>query len=128
MNLKGLTTNLFVTDMDRSLAFYRDLLGLPVVMSMNLGDNVGWSMLSNGSATLMLQTVESVKDDMPWEAGKPISGSFTFHCDVENVDDSYGELAGKAPISFEMRETSYGAREFGVHDPDGYSVTLSQMG
>lgn len=128
MHLKDLSPNLMVADMDRTLAFYKDLLGLEIGMSVPHGDGIGWAMLTNGSITVMVETVEGMKGDLPHEAQKTIGGSFQLYCEVDDIDAAYRTLSGKAPILFELRETFYGAREFGVSDPDGYSVTFAQQG
>ena len=67
MNIHGVTTLLQVFDMDRSVAFYRDVLGFAVVSTYEPEDHFYWAMLKLGDITLMLNAAyeDDVRPPLP---------------------------------------------------------------
>jgi catechol 2,3-dioxygenase-like lactoylglutathione lyase family enzyme len=66
--------NLMVSDMQASIAFYRDLLGFTLAFALDsergmhddpVGKPIVFASLKWGEAELMLQTVESLAEDLP---------------------------------------------------------------
>src|SRR5688500_17844818 len=53
IDIRGLAPLLGVFDMQRSVRFYRDVLGFELV-STSAGDDFGWALLRRGGAELML--------------------------------------------------------------------------
>ncbi len=65
--------NLMVTDMGRSIAFYRDIIGLTLTMTVSPdhevdwpgdGDDAAFATFDWDGAQLMLQTVASLADEL----------------------------------------------------------------
>ncbi len=126
--------NLMVTDMARSVAFYRDKLGMAVDMSVGAdrsfvqggeaADNAVFTVLTWDGAQLMLQTVASLAGDVPAfstdQAPTP-SGTVYFR---GFVPDAVAEKLSADEIVKGPETSWYGMRELYVRDPDGHILCL----
>ena len=108
------TIVLIVKDMDRSVAFYRDVIGLKLEMHTPY-----WSSLSAGNILLGLHPEsEKVK------AQPGMGCSFGF--EVEDIHSAVQELkSGGARVQVEPKHEDFGWLAI-VADPDGYPVQLAQ--
>ena len=126
--------NLLVADMDRSIAFYRDLLGMEVTMSVDAEQGYSEGELRPGSifaglqwqgAQIMLQTRDSLREELTEvEVGAP--GGIWGTVFIRGYDPS--EVAAEAAPEAVIRGpevTWYGMRELTLRDPDGHLVTLA---
>ena len=128
VEMRKITANLMVGDVDASVAFYRDLLGFEVAMSVPEEGQLDWAMMVNGGAEIMFQSKSSFSDDFPPLAERPIGASIILYIDVVNVKALYEKVAGKAKLLVDLHETFYGATEFAIEDPDGYVLAFAQQG
>ena len=113
-----------VRDMRRSLAFYRDLLGMDVVASWPDSPAVpGWAALGAGAARLMLHEGHHRRDERTFVSG----GTITMSLYVDGLDAIHSALvsAGARPTSIERMP--YGARECYLNDPDGHELALVEF-
>lgn len=121
--MKTLTANLIVEAIEPCLPFWLERLGFEKVDEVKMGDRLGFVILKNGGAQVMLQTVASVKDDVaPIAAGPHRS---TLYVVVERLEDVKKKL-GDWPLVVPERTTFYGAKEVIVADPAGNFVFLSE--
>lgn len=105
--------SLQVSDMDRSRAFYCDVLGLPAAPSSPPGVQV----IGTQPVSMALRT------DVTPKAGSAGHG-VTLWIAVEDVDALYEKVtAGGAKPEGSPAEGPFG-RMFTVADPDGYRLTL----
>ena len=81
----GLTCSLGVTDLDRSIAWYRDLLGFSLLYRR---DDIAWCELSTGVERVNVGLSERR------EAGGPGGATLTFG--VKDLDDAKAELDGQS--------------------------------
>ncbi len=103
-----------VKNLDRSVAFYRDVLGLKFTMQQPK-----WAQFDCGNIQLGLHPEgEEVK-------ASPTSGcTFAFY--VDNIDKTVRELkANGAKMLSEVRQEEFGLWAL-VADPDGYGIQLVQ--
>lgn len=80
-----------VSDMRRSVAFYRDVLGIPLRF-----ESPGWSELETGATTLALHVAPrrvAAADDATLEG--PIAGRCSIGFSVESLDATYSELRSR---------------------------------
>jgi predicted enzyme related to lactoylglutathione lyase len=103
---------LYVSEIERSVGFYRDLLGIPLE-----GDDDWQEASLDGTRFALHRTHEGI--------GEPSSG--TIHVNLEVADlDAAAERLRAAGVEFEetMREEWGAAAK--VVDPDGYELFLFQ--
>jgi lactoylglutathione lyase len=109
----------FVSDMARSVAFYRDLIGLKLRM-----ESPEWSEFETGGCTLALHKSPGGVSPKVEEGKIPAA-----HChpgfNVEDIDAFAArmEQAGVAVMQPVKRE-EFGARMGAWRDPDGLPVTV----
>ena len=116
-------TMVVVSDMQRSVEFYRDKLGIPLKFQ-----SPDWTEFQTGATTLALHG-SGVSPTAP-PAGDPTkqAGSCSIGFNVEDVDKTYRELREKA-ILFVMPPTQRegeGIRLAVCVDPDGLAIAFAQ--
>jgi len=114
-------------DLQASLAFYRDVLGLDVLMTVPDAAPYEWAMLGRGASPLLqLQTRESVAGDLPDMAERELGGGVMLFLKVGGVAALRDRVEGHAPVRKDLHETFYGTREFAAEDPSGVVVVFAE--
>ncbi|MBC7098358.1 VOC family protein [Candidatus Bipolaricaulota bacterium] len=106
---------LTVADLARAVAFYRDLLGLP--LKYRFPDYAGFDV---GGVELGLKTWGGLE---PPRKGEPVVNFL-----VDDIDRAYAELSAKG-VSFAKgpEETPWGGRIALFQDPDGNTLQLTEI-
>ena len=117
-------TMVVVSDMARSVEFYRDKLGIPLKF-----ETPEWTEFQTGTTTLALHGGGVARTGPP--AGDPSkqAGSCSIGFNVEDVDKTYQELQAKG-IRFVMPPTQRegeGIKLAVAIDPDGLPVSFAQL-
>lgn len=127
----GLTPLIFVFDMPRSLAFYRDLLGFEVVsaspeVETNEGRFSHWMWLRSAGAEVMLNTQydSNERPPEPPETG-PMEVQFYIGC--TDLDAAYRELTNRGLRAEPPKLASYGLKAFSAQDPDGHLIVFQEV-
>jgi lactoylglutathione lyase len=110
----------YVSDMQRSVAFYRTVLGLPLKFT-----SPGWSEFDTGSLTLALHYGGgTVLAEQP---GRPPAGVAHLAFVVGDIQSTYEALqAMGASFSLPPQIQVTGNTIAVLHDPDGFGITLQQ--
>ena len=110
----------FVSDMKRSVAFYRDVIGLPLRF-----ESPGWSEFATDGATLALHAARvsgAPSDDPQLEPAGQCRPGFS----VANLDEFHQRMVEhKVPCIQEPKET-FGARIAQYQDPDGLTISIGE--
>lgn len=131
MKFTDVTPNLIVSDIDRSLAFYRDVLGFSVTATVPDAAPFVFVWLQRDDVNVFLNTVGSVKE-LPALAARPIGGTNTLFMMIEagspseGIDALFDLVKSKARVVMPLKDQFYGMREFGIEDPDGYVIFAAQ--
>lgn len=115
-SVEKLVPHLSVSDMERSLAFYRDGLGFEMTQSWKPQDRILWCWLKRGGAELMLGQHDSgalLQNPAPGAAYYFICGDAAA---LREELLSRGLKPGKAFVAF------YGMKQVNIKDPDGYDL------
>ena len=117
-----LIPSLGVSDIDRSVAFYREFFGFKVEDWYEAQGRLTWCWLKAGGAELMLQQLSA---DQQIRLNPAIGQSWVMYIRPQDIDATHARLKRAGfPLS-DLVRTSYGARECFVSDPDGYELWLS---
>ncbi len=111
----------FVTDLERSLRFYTDTLG----MEIDYTDNTGWVQFKSGDDVSL--AIERCAADHE-EFGSRVVGRFVgVTLIIERMSDTYAELSHKG-IEFlgAPEKQSWGGTLVHLKDPDGNILTLME--
>lgn len=119
---RKLIPSLGVSDIDRSVGFYRQFFGFRVVDSYEVEGHMAWCWLQVGGADLMLQQLSA---DQQITLNPAIGQSWCIYIRPDDLGGLHAQLARAGfPVS-EISRTSYGASEFFLSDPDGYELWIS---
>ncbi|MGI9607260.1 MAG: VOC family protein [Acidimicrobiales bacterium] len=131
----SITANLMVSDMEASLRFYHERIGLPMAFTVDGDQNtdmpgvikpgVVFASLRAGEAEMMLQERASMAEDAPAafsESDTP-GGTLSLYFRVDDVDEVVARL-GEVDVVKPLQLTWYGMKEIWVRDPDGYVITV----
>jgi uncharacterized glyoxalase superfamily protein PhnB len=111
-----------VNDVEKSLAWYRDVLGFVVEDRWEQHGKLTGVQLGAGSVTFMLG-----QDD--WKKGRDRKKGegFRLHCtttqDVDALAERIEVRGGK--LDQEPRDQPWGMRDFALTDPDGFKITIA---
>mgnify|MGYP006277581007 CR=1 FL=1 len=122
-----LTPNLVVADVGRSIAFYRDVLGMTLTRTVPDEGPFVFASLDNGPVEIFLNALDAAVAEYPAFGQRPVGGTLTQFIEVKNVRAMWEALQGKAPVIFPLEKKWYGVTEFAIADPDGYIITFAEM-
>jgi lactoylglutathione lyase len=112
-----------VFEMGRSVAFYRDTLGLPLKF-----ESPGWSEFQTGATTLALHAAAPRAAGEDGAHAGPAAGTCSIGFSVENLDATYAELQSRG-VRFVMTPTDQaneGIRLAVCLDPDGLAISFAE--
>jgi len=126
MQIKKLTPNLIVRNVEASLKFYREVLGLESGMTVPEQAPYVFGSVTNGAVEIFFNDQKVVAAEYPKLAAS-IGASLTLYMEVDNLDAVLDRVkkAG-AKISMPVTEQFYGMKEFAFEDGDGYTITIAQ--
>lgn len=108
--------------MEKTLAFYQQLLQFVVVNKREKNDELYWAHIMHGDITLMLQSV----DPQHPETGLNKKPNITIYFFVNNINELHHYIKAKYNDVSEIVETDYQTFEFDLTDPEGNTVTVGQ--
>jgi len=109
----------FVSDMARSVAFYRDVIGLPLRF-----ESPGWTEFQTEGATLALHQSEgSAAGDA---SGMGVPGSCRPGLAVPDLDAFHRRMTEHGVRCVQEPREAFGARLAQYADPDGLAISVSQ--
>jgi catechol 2,3-dioxygenase-like lactoylglutathione lyase family enzyme len=110
----------FVGDMQRSITFYHDVLGLPLKFS-----SPGWTEFNTGVTTIALHTTSG--DGSAQKVSFPQPGNAQIGFMVDDIQSAYEALKAQgASFSLPPQKQNSGAILAVLNDPDGLGITLQQ--
>jgi len=117
-------SRIIVSDLKRSVEFYRDVLGVP--LKFEAGD---WAEFATLGTRLALKAGAPPVAGMPEKSadGKPIAGRVGIAFEVKNLDQVYRDLTARG-VRFVQPPTDeeHGGRIATLLDPDGLEIALGE--
>ncbi len=134
--LSKITTNLVVPSVDDALDFYERILGFGLVMGVPAGSQeivtarvgdtpLAFAVIKCDDVEIMLQSQESLSQELPGLKGQSIGGSVTLYIRVADARKLYYNIHRKVTILKDLHTTFYGAEEFYIRDCNGYVLTFA---
>jgi len=124
--ISKLTPNLVVADVDRSVAFYRDVLGFEVQVTVPDTGPFVFAAVTSGTVEIFLNARDAAVAEYPAFRDRPVGGTLTLFLEVTGVDAAHEKLGGKVQIVMPLEKKWYGSTEFAFLDPDGYVITFAE--
>lgn len=116
--MKMLWTTVNVTDLDKSLAFYKDIFGAEPNRRFQPAPGLEIAFLGDGEAQLELIQ----NDNFPEGLYRGLSLGF----DVESVDEKKAELEEKGYETSPVESPNPHVKFFFTKDPDGVSIQFAE--
>ena len=115
-----------VTDLDRSLDFYRDRLGFPEMLRLKNEDGSTWLVYLRITDDHYLEIFPGAENDRApgWNANGVNHLCFT----IEDLDATTGRIkAAGIALTSEIKQGLDGNRQAWIEDPDGNCIELMEM-
>jgi len=124
-----LTPNLIVSSVEKSVEFYRDLLGFAVEQTVppDGGGPLAFASLTNGPVRVFFNSTESAYAEHPAFAQQKIGGTLTQFLEVVDIKSAYESLKDRVKVVTPLHLQWYGVWEFNIADPDGYLITFAEL-
>ena len=123
LRLRGIAPSLTATDLQRSIAFYRDVLGFMVGDEWREKGVLIGVELHAGAVTFMLN-----QDDFAKGRDRLKGVGTRLYCstaqDIDRFASQIRERGGM--LDQEPKDMPWGARVFMISDPDGFKLTFQQ--
>ncbi len=110
----------FVSDMRRAVAFYRDTLGLPLRF-----ESANWTEFGTDGATLALHHAGGVGRQFGGPS-EPSAGSCRPGFQVTDLDQFHGRMVAHGVPCVQEPKTVFGARVAQYTDPDGLVFSVGE--
>jgi lactoylglutathione lyase len=121
-----LSPNIGVKSVNESVDFYTNILGFRKIVSVPETGVLDWAMLQRESVTVMFQEEKNLVNEYKELAGKPVGGFLTFYITLKGFNSFYESVKDKVTVSKQPHQTFYGAMEFAIIDPNGYTITFAE--
>jgi uncharacterized glyoxalase superfamily protein PhnB len=123
--VRKLTPVLVVEEIEPSLRFWTERLGLEATVQVPHDDRLGFVILAGNGVELMYQSHASVRSDIPSFAEMGAGEATALFVEVADLDAVERAMTG-AEVILPRRTTFYGMREIGVREPGGHVVIFAQ--
>jgi uncharacterized glyoxalase superfamily protein PhnB len=123
--MESLSPNIFVTDMNATIAFYK-LLGFDLAMSVpEEGPDLVWAMMVKGNVSFMFQTFDSLNNEFP-EISRTDGASLLLYIKLKGIRAFFEDIKDKVTVLKGLEKTFYGATEFSILDINNYVLTFAE--
>ena len=123
MNLRDAAPGFTVNDLEKSLAWYRDVLGFVIKERWEQDGKLLGVEMAAGNVLFMLG-----QDD--WQKGRDrVKGEgVRIYCTTdEDIDQlAAGIKARGGTLTQEPKDQPWGMRDIAMEDPDGYKITIAR--
>lgn len=123
--MESLSPNVFVTDINETIAFYK-ALGFEVVNTVPEKGDYVWVMMMCGNVSFMFQTFESLGSELP-DISRQAGGSLLLYIQIKEIRKFYDRIKSKVTVLKGLEKTFYGATEFAIRDNNNYILTFAEM-
>lgn len=118
----ALTASLTTKDVEKSLAWYRDVFGLTVDQRHERDGKLAAVSLKAGEIRILIGQDDGAKG---WERVKGEGFSLQFTT-TQNIDEVAAGIRNRGgTLASEPTDMPWGVRLFRIQDPDGYKISIS---
>jgi catechol 2,3-dioxygenase-like lactoylglutathione lyase family enzyme len=123
---QSVTPNLLVSDIRKSTAFYRDVLGFAVKQTVPEAEPFVFVWLERDGVPVFLNDPKAIEHDFPGASSMTFGGTATLFFVISGVDAYHAAVAPKTRVVMPLKTQFYGMREFAITDPDGHIITFAE--
>ena len=128
MKMTALTPNLMVKDVNKTVAFYKDVLGFEVVMTVPETGKLDWAWMKRDEVNVMFQSRADMSQAIPALRNAPVGATMTLYVMMEGVADLFKQLKDheKIRVVEPLHDMFYGTKEFTIRDENDYLLTFAE--
>ena len=128
MKFNKVTPNLICADMEKSLKFYRDVLGFSVSQTVPEKAPFVFAWMKRGDADIFLNQHMPPQPGQPdLFAGRQIGGTMSLYIAMEGIEEFLKTVESHGvKLAIPLHKEFYGMKEFAVLDPDGYLLIFAE--
>ncbi|MBE9916629.1 bleomycin resistance family protein [Paenibacillus donghaensis] len=126
--MQSITANLKVNNVKETLAFYKDVLGFEVIVTVPEYEQpvLNWGMVKNGGAELMFQEKENLEEEYPVLKNDSDARCLTLFIKVNDLEGLFAKIKDKAQVIKSIHKTLYDKKEFAIVDNNGFVLTFAE--
>jgi uncharacterized glyoxalase superfamily protein PhnB len=124
--MKNLTPNLMVEDVNQTVDFYKNQLGFDLIATVPETGHFNWAMMKQGGVEMQFQQRASLTEEITVLKDKPIGGALTLYIGVEGIEELHERLKSNVTIVQAMHSTFYGTQEFAIQDINGFIISFAE--
>ncbi len=121
-----ITPNLLVSNVERSLAFYENVLGFSRGMVVPDRAPFVFASVTSGPVEVFFNDRSTVARENPQMKAVSPGGGNTMFIEIDGVDALHDRIKAQANVLMAPVTQGYGMREFAIEDPDGYVITFAE--
>lgn len=122
--MKSVSPNIFVTDINQTIDFYKQL-GFSLITTVPEEGDFIFAMMTCGSVVFMFQTFISLGDELP-TVSRQKGGSLLLYIQTNEIRRFFDQIKDKVKVIKGLEKTFYGATEFSIEDNNGYLLTFAE--
>jgi uncharacterized glyoxalase superfamily protein PhnB len=119
-----ITAILFVDEIEPSLKFWVDAFGFTKTVEVPDGDRLGFVILNQDGAEVMLQTYRSAHNEVGDAANYAQGSKSSLFVEIKDFDDVLKRAKG-FEVVMPVRTTFYGMKEILLREPGGHYVCFA---
>lgn len=126
LRLRSIVPSITASDLQASLAWYRDVLGFTLAEEYKQDDQLMGVRLMAGHVNILLS-----QDDFAKGRDRKKGVGLRFFCTTaQDIDQLAAAIKARGgQLSQEPKDQPWGARDFAVVDPDGFNISITtEMG
>jgi uncharacterized glyoxalase superfamily protein PhnB len=124
--MNELIPNLMVEDVNRTVDFYKKILGFELSITVPSQGRFHWALMKNGDAKIMFQLKESFEHELKLPKPIPVCGSLTLYIRSDDIGSLYDRIIDHVNLVNDMHDTFYDTIEFTIKDINNYMLTFAQ--
>lgn len=126
MQIKSITLELMVYNVDNTVSFYQQVLGFQLI-AMEDDENLPyWCLMQKGSFLLSLKRADRLKSEMEYFSEMDIGSSTALVFQVDDLEAYYEEVQKACQLLNHPHLTPCGNTQFSMKDNNGYVITFER--
>jgi uncharacterized glyoxalase superfamily protein PhnB len=126
LSTRKITPNLVVSNVERSLTFYEQVLGFSRGMTVPGQPPFAFASVTCGPVEIFFNDRSALAKDAPQLGDRSPGGGNSMFIEVDGVDALHDRIASRVRIVMALVTQWYGMREFACEDPDGYLIIFAE--
>ncbi len=127
MSINEVVIELMVSDVDKTIDFYREVLGFTLIASESENESPYWAKMKMNNFNLSFKEESRLKREVPYMQNIPIGGSAAICLQVDDLEAYHAQVASRCDLINHPHITPCGSTQFSMKDNNGYVLTIERF-